>query len=97
MILSADGTLLLYIRRGDEINVEYSKKDIIDKINSHFGYKLINEIKLQTLNSDSNKKNKKNIPNLASTKLKKKVSEIKNEKIRNSLSQLLDTIKNEKN
>tara|TARA_Y100000590_G_scaffold450972_1_gene591551 strand:+ start:82 stop:567 length:486 start_codon:yes stop_codon:yes gene_type:complete len=92
-----NGTLLLYIRRGDEINVEYSKKDIIDKINSHFGYKLINEIKLQTLNSDSNKKNKKNIPNLASTKLKKKVSEIKNEKIRNSLSQLLDTIKNEKN
>ena len=39
------GTLLLMVKRGNEINVEYSKKDIIGKINSYFGYKLINEIK----------------------------------------------------
>ena len=38
------GTLVLAIKRGDEINIEYSKKEIIDKINSYFGYKLINEI-----------------------------------------------------
>ena len=54
-----NGTLILGIRRGDEINVEYSKKKIIDKVNSYFGYKLISEIKLQSLNS----KNKKTINN----------------------------------
>ena len=31
-------------RRGNEIDVEYSKKEIISKINSYFGYQLINEI-----------------------------------------------------
>ena len=39
-----NGTLILDIKRGDEINIEYSKKKIIDKINAYFGYKLINEI-----------------------------------------------------
>ena len=52
-----NGTLVLSVKRGDEINVEYSKKEIIDKINSYFGYKLINELRLQTFNS-KNKKSK---------------------------------------
>ena len=34
--------LILAVERGNEINVEYSKKEIINKINSYFGYKLIN-------------------------------------------------------
>ena len=46
----SNGTLVLAIKRGDEINIEYSKREIIDKINSYFGYKLINEIRLQTFN-----------------------------------------------
>jgi len=45
------GTLILLVERGNEINVEYSKKEIINKINSYFGYRLINEIRLQTFNS----------------------------------------------
>ena len=49
----SSGTLLIAIERGNEINIEYSKKQIIDKINSYFGYKLINEIKLQTFNPES--------------------------------------------
>ena len=40
------GTLVLLLERGNEINVEYSKKEIINKINSYFGYRLINEVKL---------------------------------------------------
>jgi len=46
-----NGTLILSVKRGDEINIEYSKKQIIDKINSYFGYKLIDEVKLETFNS----------------------------------------------
>ena len=40
-----NGILVLAVERGNEINLEYSKKDIINKINSYFGYKLISEIK----------------------------------------------------
>ena len=54
----SSGTLVLVIKRGDEINIEYSKNDIINKINSYFGYKLIDEIKLQTSNHEDKKKNK---------------------------------------
>ena len=87
------GTLVLAIKRGDEINIEYSKKKIIDKINSYFGYKLINEIKLQTINSESRKT--KNTLGKFSKNFEKKINEIKNKNIRNSLSQLLKTIKND--
>ena len=83
-----NGALILSVERGNEINVEYSKKEIMNKINSYFGYKLINEIRLQTFNS-ANKK-EKNILNKPSKKLKKKINEIKNKDIRDSLSQLLD-------
>jgi len=89
---NSHGTLLLMVKRGNEINVEYSKKDIIDKINSYFGYKLINEIKLQSFNSKI-KKSKKNILNKVSKNFENKIKKIKSENIRISLSQLLDTIK----
>ena len=53
--VDSSGTLMLAIKRGNEINIEYSKREIINKINSYFGYKLINEIKLQTINLESKK------------------------------------------
>ena len=73
---------------------EYSKNEIINKINSYFGYKLINEIRLETFNSEKVKKTNKNILVKTSKNYEKKINEIKNEKIKNSLSQLLDAIKN---
>ena len=88
-----NGTLVLSVKRGDEINVEYSKKEIIDKINSYFGYKLINELRLQTLNSKNKKTKNQNILGKFSKNFENKISEIKNKNIRNSLSQLLDAIK----
>ena len=89
------GTLVLAIKRGDEINVEYSKKKIIDKINSYFGYNLLNEIKLQTFNFKYEKRKNKNILGKSSENFQEKINQIKNENIKNSLSQLLKTIKND--
>ena len=89
----SNGTLVLAIKRGDEINIEYSKKEIINKINSYFGYKLINEIKLQTINSEGKKTKNKNTLGKFSRNFEAKINEIKNKNIRNSLSQLLKTIK----
>ena len=91
----SNGTLVLAIKRGDEINIEYSKKDIINKINSYFGYKLISEIKLQTFNSEEKKIKKINILHKFSKNFENKINKIENKNIRNSLSQLLDIIKND--
>ena len=91
----SSGTLLIAIERGNEINIEYSKREIIDKINSYFGYKLINEIKLQTFNSESKKTKNKNNLEKFSKNLQKKIEQIKSEGIKNSLSQLLKAIKND--
>ena len=93
---SENRTLILYVEKGNEIDIEYSKNDIINKINSYFGYKLISKIRLQTFNSKAKKKRKnENISNKFSKKFEKKISEIKNKDIRNSLSQLLDVAKND--
>ena len=91
----SDGILTLAIKRGDEINIEYSKKDIVNKINSYFGYKLINNIKLQTFNHENKKRKKKISFGNASKNLEKKINSINNKNIKNSLSNLLRTIENE--
>jgi len=90
---NSNGTLILGIKRGDEILIEYSKKEIMDKINSYFGYKLIDEIKLQTFSSKINKNNKNKFTEKFSKNFQEKINEIKNESIKNSLSQLLKVIK----
>tara|TARA_B100000029_G_scaffold135912_1_gene130478 strand:+ start:3099 stop:3581 length:483 start_codon:yes stop_codon:yes gene_type:complete len=87
--------LIVSVKRGDEINIEYSKNEIVNKINSYFGYKLINEIKLETFSSEKVKKKNNNFLGKISKNYEKKINEIKNEKIKNSLSQLLDAIKND--
>ena len=90
-----NGTLVLSVERGNEINVEYSKNEIINKINSYFGYKLISKIRLQTFNSANIKQKKQNTLSKYSKKFEKKINEIKNKDIRNSLSKLLDVAKND--
>ena len=91
----SNGMLVLAIKRGDEINVEYSKKNIIDKINSYFGYKLISEIKIETLNSKNKKVQNKNKLDKFSKNFQEKIDQIKNENIKNSLFQLFKAIKND--
>jgi hypothetical protein len=87
-------TLVLSIERGNEINIEYSKNEIINKINSYFGYKLINTVQLKASASKHKKKIKKITGNLP-RKLKTKINEIKSENIRKSLSELMDEINND--
>jgi len=91
---NANGTLILSIERGNEINIEYSKNEIVNKINSHFGYKLINKIKVQTLNLHTKKTKNINKHLNLSNNLVTKINSIKNENIKNSLLQLFKTIKN---
>ena len=49
--------------RGKEIDIEYGKKNILDKINSYFGYMFINNIKIKTIEAKYQSSIKKNILN----------------------------------
>jgi len=91
---NANGTLVLAVKRGNEITVEYSKKEIINKINSYFGYQLISEIRLKTFNTEAKKIKNVNAINKFSKNFEKIINEIKNKDIRIALSQFLETIKN---
>ena len=86
---NSNGTLILTVNRGDEINVEYSKKEIIEKINSYFGYKLIDEIKLKTINSEYLNSKNKETKNKFNKNFQNKIDKIENKNIRESLSELL--------
>jgi len=92
-----NGTLILAVKRGDEINVEYSKNEIINKINSYFGYQLISDIRLQTFNLKEQFIKNKNIRKifLREEELKSKINKIKNNNIKSSLLELLKEIKND--
>ena len=37
-------TLLIMVRRGHEVDLEYSKKEIMDKMNSFFGYIVVEKL-----------------------------------------------------
>ncbi len=91
---SKNCTLVLAVKRGNEIDVEYSKNSIINKINSYFGYQLIREVKLETFSLISKKQKNNNNRNIILSKnFDKKISEIKNKNIKNSLVKLFEVIK----
>ncbi len=91
-----DGTLVLNVLHGKELEIEYSKKEIIDKINSFFGYSCINKIILKIVSEKV--KNRKNesprIKNLS--KINQKIEEVNNDELKSSLNNLLKAY-NEKN
>ncbi len=48
---SKEITLILNVIHGKEVDVEYNKKNIIDKINSYFGYNFIKNIQIKIISS----------------------------------------------
>ena len=87
-------TLIIAVQRGNEIEIEYSKKEIIDKLNSYFGYQFIDKIKLESFSSENKTKNKNKFFK-ASDIFEKKIDKIQNNEIKNSLYKLLNAIKND--
>ena len=88
-------TLQIMVKRGHEIDLEYSKKKIMDKMNSFFGYAVIENLKLISFD-DSQTKFKKNDNNENSVTIGKytdKINKIKNDKIKKSLLELTKVFK----
>jgi len=89
-------TLVIMVRRGHEIDLEYSKKDILDKMNSFFGYSVVEKIKLVSFNNDEEKflsKNLKSSKNVTINKYQDKIKNVTNEKIKKSLINLVRVFK----
>tara|TARA_Y100000591_G_scaffold15514_1_gene11726 strand:+ start:4553 stop:5038 length:486 start_codon:yes stop_codon:yes gene_type:complete len=81
--------LTVMVKRGNEVNFEYSKNIVIEKINSFFGFEAVKSIKLVSFEEISEKFiEKQSLDNVTKNKYKKQISGIKNEKIKNSLSEL---------
>ena len=88
-------TLQIMVKRGHEIDLEYSKKKIMDRMNSFFGYAVIENLKLISFD-DSQTKFKKNDNNENSVTIGKytdKINKIKNNKIKKSLLELTKIFK----
>jgi len=46
-----DVSLIINVMHGKEVDIEYNRKNIIDKINSYFGYTFIKNIQIKIINA----------------------------------------------
>jgi len=83
-------TLLIMVRRGHEVDLEYSKKKIIDKMNSFFGYSVVESLKFTSFDDGKIIIPEENVrkQNVTNNKYEKKANNVKNEKVRKSLLEL---------
>ena len=91
----SDSTLLVMVKRGHEVDLEYSKKDIIDKMNSFFGHSVVEKLRFASFD-DKNKINlekKDSEKNVTIDRYIKKIENVKNEKIKKSLIELTKVFK----
>mgnify|MGYP001262594942 CR=1 FL=1 len=89
-----EGLLILNVKNGNQLDVEYSKKDIIDKINSFFGYEFIKQIKAELIDEKIDIKSKISHTKFNDKKLENKISKIKNLKIKKKLAELVKEYEN---
>ncbi len=83
-------TLLVMVQRGHEVDLEYSKKEIIDRMNGFFKDDVVKKIRFTSFDDEKEIIEKKNIqkPNVTNNKYKDKINDVKNEKIKKSLLDL---------
>ena len=88
-------TLLIMVKRGHEVDLEYSKKEITDNMNSFFGYPVVEKLKFVSFDDEKNiyLKEDDQFDNVTNKKYQKKINDVKNEKIRKSLLELTKVFK----
>ena len=88
-------TLLIMVKRGHEVDLEYSKKEIIDRMNNFFGKTVVKKIRFTSFEEDQ--KNYQTIKpfenNASKNKYQNKIDNVKNEKIKKSLLELTKVFK----
>ena len=83
-------TLLIMVQRGKEVDLEYSKKEIIDRMNNFFEKTVVEKIKFTSFDAEKkivNREEELN-PNETKDKFNSKIKNVKNDKIKKSLMEL---------
>ncbi len=83
-------TLVVMVKRGHEVDVEYSKKDILDKMNNFFEYSVVEKLKFISFDDEHEMTGsiETKVKNVAISKYQDKIKDVKNEKIKKSLKEL---------
>ena len=87
--------LLVMVKRGHEVDLEYSKKEVIDKMNSFFGYSVVEKLKFTSFDHEPIKitKDIDTKENVTIKRYLNKINDIKNDKIKKSLIELTKLFK----
>tara|TARA_B100000945_G_C20166533_1_gene495699 strand:+ start:75 stop:530 length:456 start_codon:yes stop_codon:yes gene_type:complete len=91
-----NGMLVLNVFHGDQVFVEYSKKDIIDKVNSFFGYQFIKDIRLVLVKEKVDKIKKYDFNNDEKIRFKSKIEKIGNQNLKKNLTNLINVFNKRK-
>lgn len=84
--------LVLNVIHGKELEIEYGKNNIIDKINLYFGYNFISKIELKIINKVLNKNEKI----VSRRSFDRNLSDIKNINLKKKLNQLIKAFNEKK-
>ena len=80
--------LSIMVKRGHEVDLEYSKKSILEKLNSYLGYNAVEKLKFISFEGEDMEIKEKNVRDATNNEYKKKISMIKNDKVKKSLIEL---------
>ena len=88
-------TLVIMVKRGHEVDMEYSKKKILNKMNAYFGYPVVEKLKFISFDDKQEISNKIEInkKNVTKNRYKEKIYNVKNKKIKQSLFELTRVFK----
>ena len=91
-----NGNLVLNVIHGKELEIEYGKKEIMDKINSFFGYNCIGKVSLKIVQNliDDNRKVFPKIKDFS--KIEEKMKSVQDSELKSSLNNFLKAF-NERN
>ena len=82
-------TLVIMVKRGHEVDLEYSKQEIMDKMNNFFGYSVVEKLKFTSFNDETEISNvETQTINVTNNKFKEKIKDVKNDKLKKSLVEL---------
>ena len=91
-----DGTLVLNVLHGKELEIEYEKQEIMDKINIFFGYNCISQVTLKIV-EEKIKLNQGHFPKIKNvSRIYKKMDKVNNTQLKSSLNNFLKAF-NERN
>ena len=85
-------SLEIMVKRGKEIDLEYSKQQIISNINSFFGYNVVEKIKIFTFEDDEKSKNLF-IKNASKKKFHSILKNVKDINLKTSMKNLINVYK----